>query len=89
MALGAQPKDVAGLVVGQGFRLALLGIGVGTVAALSLTRFMQSLIFGVSETDPYTFVLVAVGMIGIALAASYLPARQAARIDPIAAIRDE
>ena len=87
VALGAQPGDVSRLIVRNGSKLALLGISAGTVAALALTRFMQSLLFGVSQTDPYTFVLVAAFMIVIALIASYLPARQAARIDPVAAMR--
>jgi len=89
VALGAEPKDVAGFVVGHGLRLALLGIAAGTMGALALTRFMQSLIFGVSATDPYTFALVALAMTAIAAAASYLPARQAARIDPMTALRLE
>ena len=86
VALGAQPKQVAGFVVNHGLKLALLGVATGTLAALGLTRFMQSLIFGVSDTDPYTFILVATAMVAIALAASYLPARQAARIDPVEAL---
>jgi ABC-type antimicrobial peptide transport system permease subunit len=89
VALGAQPRQVARFVVSHGLKLALLGVGAGTVAALGLTRFLQSLIFGVSETDPYTFVLVAAAMVAIALAASYLPARQAARIDPVDVLRLE
>jgi putative ABC transport system permease protein len=89
VALGAQPEQVAGFVVNHGLKLALLGVATGTAAALGLTRFMQSLIFGVSETDPYTFILVAAAMVAIALAASYLPARQAARIDPVDALRLE
>jgi putative ABC transport system permease protein len=89
MALGAQPRDVAGFVVSHGVKLALVGIAVGTAVALGLTRFMESLIFGVHATDPVTFVVVAAGMMVIALAASYLPAREAARIDPVEAMRLE
>jgi predicted permease len=89
VALGAQPRQVAGFVVNHGLRLALLGVAAGTAAALGLTRFMQSLIYGVGENDPYTFILMAAAMMAIALAASYLPARQAARIDPVDALRLE
>lgn len=89
VALGAQTKDVVRQVVGQGFRFALLGVGIGTIGAFGLARFMQSLVFGVTPTDAVTFVIVPVAMLLIALAASFWPARQASRVDPIEALRSE
>jgi putative ABC transport system permease protein len=86
-ALGAQQSDILGLVVGQGFRLALAGVVVGIVAALGLTRSLTALLFHVSATNPATFVAVAVLFLLVALAASYIPARRATRIDPMAALR--
>src|SRR6516225_8987825 len=75
LALGAQPDDVVRLVMRQGTRLALLGIGLGVAGALWLTRFLQSLLFGVKPTDPVTFVGVAVTLGAVAFAACYIPAR--------------
>jgi putative ABC transport system permease protein len=86
-ALGAQQSDILRLVVGQGLRLAVLGIAVGIAGALGLTRLMTTLLFHVSATDPATFVIVAALFLFVALAASYLPARRATRIDPMAALR--
>ncbi len=86
-ALGAQQSDILGLVVGQGFRLALAGVAIGIAAALGLTRLMTALLFHVSATNPATFLAVAVLFLLVALAASYLPARRATRIDPMAALR--
>ncbi len=88
-ALGAQPRDVAGMVVRQGVKLALIGIAGGTVVGLGLTRFMESMIFGVRATDPITFGVVAAAMVVVALGASYVPAREASRIDPVAAMAAE
>jgi putative ABC transport system permease protein len=89
VALGAEEWDVLSLVVGQGLRLALLGVGVGTVAALALTRLMSSLLFETSPADPATLVSVA-GLLGaVALVASYIPARRAAKVDPMVALRYE
>ena len=87
MALGASRADVLALVVRQGLRLALVGGGIGLAASLGFTRFLQSLLFGVGPTDPLTFVGVALLLIGVALLASYIPARRATRIDPIGALR--
>ncbi|MGC1658935.1 MAG: ABC transporter permease [Candidatus Acidiferrales bacterium] len=89
MALGAQQRDVLRLILGQGTRLALLGLGAGAVAALLLTRLMSSLLYGVSPTDPLTFGAVAILLLGVAMAACYIPARRAMRVDPIVALRYE
>jgi putative ABC transport system permease protein len=89
MALGAQPRDVLRLVVGQGMSLALCGIGIGLLAALGLTRFLSSLLFGVTATDPATFIAVPLLLLLVALMACYLPARRATRIDPMLALRCE
>jgi ABC-type antimicrobial peptide transport system permease subunit len=86
-ALGAQQSDILRLVVLQGFRLALAGVAVGIAGAYFLTRLMTTLLFHVSATDPATFVSVALLFLLVALAASYVPARRATRIDPMAALR--
>ncbi len=89
IALGAQPWDVIRLVVGEGARLTLLGIGAGVLAALGLTRLMRSLLFGVSAVDPFTFAAVAVLLALVAITASYIPAKRAVRTSPINALRCE
>jgi putative ABC transport system permease protein len=89
MALGAQPSDVSRFVLGQGARLAGIGIICGVVAALALTRLLSSLLFGVTATDPLTFVVVALVLGAVAFLASYVPARRAMRVDPIVALRHE
>ncbi|MGA3041590.1 MAG: ABC transporter permease [Bryobacteraceae bacterium] len=86
-ALGAQQSDILRLVVAQGFRLALAGVAIGLAGAYGLTRLMESLLFHVSATDPATFAVVALLFLFVALAASYVPARRATRIDPMAALR--
>ena len=86
-ALGAQQRDILALVVGQGLRLALAGVALGIAGAFGLTRLMTTLLFHVTATDPDTFVAVAVLFLLVALAASYIPARRATRIDPMAALR--
>ena len=89
MALGADPRSVLRLVVGQGMAVALAGAGLGLVGAFLLTRLMASLLYGVRPGDPLTFAAVAAALLLVALAASWIPARRAARIDPMQALRAE
>jgi len=89
MALGAQQRTVLRLILGQGAKLALLGLGAGAVAALLLTRLMASLLYGVSATDPLTFGTVAIVLLGVAVTACYIPAHRAMRVDPMVALRHE
>jgi predicted permease len=89
VALGAQRKDVLALVVGQGLKLALLGLVLGLVAALAVTRFIESLLYGVTTTDPVTFVGVSLLLLLVAGLASWLPARRATKLDPMTVLRHE
>ncbi len=88
-ALGAQRRDVLGLVVRQGMRLAIVGIGIGLTAAFALSRVLQALLFEVKPSDPLTFAAVPLMVAGVALFACWLPARRAAKIDPMEALRYE
>src|SRR5690606_4136631 len=87
MALGARREDVLWLVVRQGATLALIGVGTGIAAALATTRVLRSLLYGVSTTDVPTFVAVPLILIAVAMVASYIPARRAAWVDPMIALR--
>jgi len=89
VALGASAVDVLRMVLGQGMRITLIGVGIGLVAALGLTRLITKVIYGISASDPLTFSAVAVLLIAVALLACYLPARRAMRVDPIIALRYE
>ena len=89
IALGAQQHNVLRLILGQGTKLALLGLGAGAVAALLLTRLMASLLYGVSATDPLTFGAVCIILLAVAVTACYVPARRAMRVDPMVALRHE
>ena len=87
LALGAQAGQVKSMVLKQGLALAGVGITLGLVLAFALTRLMSALLFGVNPVDPLTYASVAVGLLGVAMLASYLPARKAANVDPMAALR--
>jgi len=89
VALGAQRRNVLALVLGEGMRLAAIGIGMGVLGALAVTRALSSLLYGVSATDVTTYATVPVLLGAIALAATYLPASRATRVDPLTAIRAE
>ena len=89
VTMGAQPQDVFRIIVGEGLRLALIGVGVGLVTALALTRLLRSFLFGISAYDPLTFVGVSLLLTLVALAASFFPARRATLVDPLVALRYE
>ena len=89
VALGAERSDIVNLIVGQGSRVILVGVGTGILGALALTRFVSSLLYGVKPTDPLTYVGVSLLLIAVALLASYIPARRATKVDPLVALRYE
>ncbi|HSE96712.1 MAG TPA: FtsX-like permease family protein, partial [Blastocatellia bacterium] len=89
MALGAPAPQILGMILREGMTLALAGAAIGLVAALALTRLMESLLFGIGASDPLTFLAVSLLLVGVALAACWIPARRATKVDPIIALRVE
>jgi putative ABC transport system permease protein len=89
MALGANPRDLLRLTINQGMRLALIGISIGLGGALALTRLMKPLLVGVSATDPLTFTVLALLLTFVALLAGWIPARRAAKVDPLITLKYE
>jgi len=89
MALGAQPRKVVGLILGEGMSSALIGVALGVLAALALTRVMRNLLYEITATDPLTFSIASIFLIAVALLACLIPATRAARVDPMEALRNE
>jgi putative ABC transport system permease protein len=89
MAMGAGPRDVLGMVLGQGLVLGLIGVALGAAGALALTRLIRGLLFGISSFDPVTFIMMAALLTAVTLAACWIPARRATRVDPMVALRYE
>jgi ABC-type antimicrobial peptide transport system permease subunit len=89
MAVGAQQQHVLRMVLGQGLKLVLVGVAVGLVTALAVTRVLSNLLFGVTTTDPPVFLIVPLLLVVVAILASYFPARNALKVDPINALRNE
>ena len=89
VALGARPRDVLGMILGQGMRTILIGIAIGTAGSLALTRGIRSLLFGVTATDPLTLIAVILLLFVTALLACFIPARRATKVDPMVALRYE
>jgi ABC-type antimicrobial peptide transport system permease subunit len=86
MALGAQSRDVLQMIVRQGMTLTVLGVGAGLLGAYALTQLLAKLLFGIAPNDPLTFAAIAFLLLAVALLACYLPARRAARLDPMNAL---
>jgi putative ABC transport system permease protein len=89
MALGAQPSNILRLVLGEGMSLALIGVAAGLLGSFAVTRAISGMLYRVSATDPITFVVISLLLTGVALAASFIPARRAMRVDPMVALRHE
>jgi putative ABC transport system permease protein len=89
MALGAQMRDVLRMVLGEGFRLVMLGVAIGIAGGIALSRYLSSLFFAVNPANPITYLEVSLLMLGIALLACFVPAARAARVNPMTALRYE
>jgi putative ABC transport system permease protein len=89
MALGARPASIFLMVIGDGIKLALIGVCIGIAGALTVTRFLSGLLYRVAPADPFTFVSVILLLLGVALIACYIPARRATKVDPMVALRHE
>jgi ABC-type lipoprotein release transport system permease subunit len=89
MALGAQPWEIRRMVIGQGARLALAGVAIGLAGALYLARYMAPLLYGIETRDPATFAVVPVLLLGVTLAASWIPAARATRVNPVETLRHQ
>jgi putative ABC transport system permease protein len=89
LALGAQTSNVLQLILAQGLKLAVVGVALGSLAAVALTRLLQGLLFGISASDPLTFAVIGVLLVGVALLACWVPARRATKVDPLEALRSE
>jgi ABC-type antimicrobial peptide transport system permease subunit len=89
MALGAESSDVLKMVVTDGMKLAVIGLLLGIVGAALLSRYLESELYGIKATDPYTYAGVALGLGAVAAAACYFPARRATKVDPISALRHD
>jgi ABC-type antimicrobial peptide transport system permease subunit len=88
MALGATSREVLTMVLGEGVRIAVAGVAIGTAGAWALSRVLTGLLYGIAPTDPASFLVASGGLLSLTLLASYIPARRAARIDPIGALRE-
>jgi putative ABC transport system permease protein len=89
LALGAQATNVLRMILAQGLRLAIAGVVVGLAGAFAFTRLLKGLLFGISASDPLTFAVIAIVLVGVALLACWLPARRATKVDPLEALRSE
>jgi putative ABC transport system permease protein len=89
MALGARPRAVLGLVIGEGLRLVAIGVVVGLLGAFGAARLLTALLYGISPSDPLTYAIVALALTSVALLACYIPARRATKVDPAVSLRYE
>jgi predicted permease len=89
LALGAQASNVLKLILGQGLKLAVVGVALGLLAAVAFTQLLQGLLFGISASDPMTFAVIGALLVGVALLACWIPARRATKVDPLEALRSE